>query len=344
MKTMLLVTLLCLANFASAGTRDGCFDIYWVDVEGGAATLMVTPTGESILIDTGNPGLRDPNRIVKVATEAAGLKKIDHLITTHYHGDHFGGAAMLSTLLPIGKVYDNGKFEGMPDNPGKEYFEFACESRTVVQPGMELPVKQPANGPKIRMKCIGTRQQFIEPQATDAANTQLCASCKEKDRDGSDNANSVVMLIDFGNFRFFDGGDLTWNQEMKLVCPKNLLGQVDVYQVTHHGLDSSNNPVVLQTIQPRVAIMNNGDRKGCLPEVFANLKATSSIEGIYQLHKNLRPDGSINNVEDMCIANHEESNQCSGNYVKLSVSADSNSYTVSIPANKHSREFKTKGK
>ena len=347
MKPHLLIALLCLAQlcFPSAilaDTRDGSFDIYWVDVEGGAATLMVTPTGESILIDTGNAGFRDPNRIVKVATEVAGLKKIDHLITTHYHSDHFGGASTLATLLPIGNVYDNGKFEGMPDNPGKEYFEFACSSRTVVQPGMELTLKQVNNGPKIKMKCIGTRKQFIEPQATDPANGQLCSACKEKERDGSDNANSIVMLIDFGNFRFFDGGDLTWNQEMKLVCPNNLLGDVDVYQVTHHGLDSSNNPVVLQTIQPRVAIMNNGDQKGCLPEVFANLKATKSIEGIYQLHKNLRPDGSVNNVEHACIANHEESAKCNGHYVKLSVSADSNSYTVSIPSNKHSREFKTK--
>lgn len=342
MKTVLFLVLICFASNSLAGTRDGCFDIFWIDVEGGAATLMVTPTGESILIDAGNPGLRDPNRIVKVATEVAGLRKIDHLITTHYHGDHFGGAAMLATLMPIGNVYDNGKFDGMPDNPGKEYYEFACASRTVIQPGSEIALKQRLDGPQVRMKCIGTRQQFIKPQANDPANEELCSACKEKDRDGSDNANSVVMLIDFGKFRFFDGGDLTWNQEMKLVCPNNLLGQVDVYQVTHHGLDSSNNPVVLQTIQPRVAIMNNGDRKGCLPEVFANLKATSSIEGIYQLHKNLRPDGSVNNVEDSCIANHEESAKCNGNYVKLSVSADSNSYTVSIPSNNHRREFKTK--
>ena len=342
MKYAILLSVLCLSEIACGGIRDGCFDIYWIDVEGGAATLMVTPTGESILIDTGNPGLRDPNRIVKVATDVAGLKSVDHLITTHYHGDHFGGAAMLSTLLPIGNVYDNGKFDGMPDNPGREYYEFACSSRTVMQPGAELTLKQLAVGPNLRVKCIGTRQQFIEPQAADADNGQLCAACREKDRDGSDNANSIVMLIDFGNFRFFDGGDLTWNQEMKLVCPNNLLGQVDVYQVTHHGLDSSNNPVVLQTIQPRVAIMNNGDRKGCLPEVFANLKALPEIEGIYQLHKNLRPDGAVNNVEDSCIANHEESAKCSGHFVKLSVAPDSNSYTVSIPSNNHIREFETK--
>lgn len=339
------VVLLTAAHVVAVGraaTRDGGFDIYWVDVEGGAATLMVAPSGESILVDTGNPGIRDANRIVKVATEVAGLQRIDHLVTTHFHVDHYGGAAMLSTLLPIGHVYDNGIFEGMPDNPGKEYFEFRCQQRSVLKPGDEIELKQVAAASPLRIRCIGARQQFVAPQPTDQANSELCATCREKERDGSDNANSIVLIVDFGQFRFFDGGDLTWNQEMRLVCPNNLLGDVDVYQVTHHGLDSSNNPVVLQTIKPKVAIMNNGDRKGCLPEVFANLKATPSIEAIFQLHKNLRPDGSVNNVEEAYIANLTPSDKCQGHYVKLAVAADSTSYTVSIPHTKLSRQFTTR--
>ncbi len=338
----LFIMLAVLPAVVVADARDGHFDIYWIDAEGGAATLMVTPSGESVLIDTGNPGLRDANRIVKVATEVAGLRRIDNLITTHYHRDHFGGAATLASLLPIGTVYDNGIFEGMPDNPGKEYFEFKCDRRQTIQPGDELAIKQTAGSPQLRFKCIGTRQQFISPGTTDAANAEICATCREKDRDGSDNANSVVMLIDFGNFRFFDGGDLTWNQESKLVCPNNLLGEVDVYQVTHHGLDASNNPVVLQTIKPKVAIMNNGERKGCFPEVFANLKATSSLEAIYQVHKNLREDGAINNVDAEYIANKTPSDKCDGHYIKLAVAPNAQTYTVSIPAHGHSREFVTR--
>jgi competence protein ComEC len=198
------------------------------------------------------------------------------------------------------------------------------------------------SGNAVRLRCIGARQQFTAAQASDPLNDKICATCREKERDGSDNANSIVMLVDFGHFRFFDGGDLTWNQETKLVCPNNLLGDVDVYQVTHHGLDSSNNPVVLQTILPRVAIMNNGDRKGCLPEVFANLKATPSIEAIFQLHKNLRPDGSVNNVEDIFIANHESSEKCAGHFVKLAVAPDSLTYAVSIPHTGVLRQFRTK--
>ena len=125
-----------------------------------------------------------------------------------------------------------------------------------------------------------------------------------------------------------------------LVHPFNLVGEVDVYQVTHHGLDSSNNPIVLHSLKPRVAIMNNGVTKGCLPEVFANLTETESLDAIYQVHKNLRPDGATNNVPDEFIANH--SKDCKGNYINLSVAPDSKSYVVSIPAHDHSRKFETK--
>ena len=118
-----MVTLVVCAHAVLAGSDNGRFDIYWVDVEGGAATLMVTPRGESVLIDSGNPGHRDPDRIVKVATEVAGLTRIDYLITTHYHRDHYGGAATLATLIPIGTVFDNGIFDQMPDNPGAAYFD-----------------------------------------------------------------------------------------------------------------------------------------------------------------------------------------------------------------------------
>lgn len=334
--------LLALCSLAAAGSKDGRFDVYWVDVEGGAATLMVTPAGESILIDSGNPGLRDPNRIAHVATKVAGLQRIDHLITTHYHRDHYGGASSLSKLLPIGTVYDNGKFEGMPDDPGKDYFEFKAEKRVVINPGDTIPVKQPSKGKRVTLSCLGTRKTFITAKADDPDNATICATHRPKPRDGSDNANSVATLIKFGGFSFYDGGDLTWNQEVKLVCPKNVVGEVDVYQITHHGLDSSNNPVLLQSLKPHVVIMNNGHTKGCMPEVFANLNATKSIDQIYQVHKNLRPDGAVNNVADEFIANHKAADECEGHYIKLSVAPDSESYTVSIPSSSHTKTFKTK--
>ena len=342
LRTSGLFLFLALCSAAAASPKDGRLDIYWIDVEGGAATLIVTPAGETVLIDTGNIGRRDPDRIVKTLVEVAGMKQLDHVIVTHYHSDHFGGAATLGDLVPIRNLWDNGEFDGLRDRPDKAYLTLKCGKKHVLAPGSKLPLSeaQQRENQAVSLTCIGTRQTFIEPPAGTPENKEVCAAAKEKERDGSDNANSVVAVLDFGPFRFFDAGDLTWNQETKLVCPKNLIGKVDVYQVTHHGLDASNNPLVIRSLEPRVAIMNNGTTKGGAPEVFANLKEQKSIEAIYQVHKNLRPDGSVNNVADEYIANKEE--QCKANYIKLSVAPDAKTYTVSIPANKHERTFKTR--
>jgi beta-lactamase superfamily II metal-dependent hydrolase len=338
----LLIIFACAASgTAFAGPKDQRLDVYWVDVEGGAATLLVTPAGETVLVDAGNPGRRDADRIVRVLTETAGLREINHLITTHYHGDHYGGASSLSKLVPVRSVYDNGTFAGMPERPAKEYFEFKCDRRVVINPGDKLELKPATDSAaKVLATCLGTRQQFIAAPSGAAANEAICAAHKPKDRDGSDNANSVVMLFGLGDFRLFDAGDLTWNVERNLVCPVNLVGKVDVYQVTHHGLSASNNPIVLATLNPTVAVMNNGVRKGCEPEVFATLKGTKSLEAIYQVHKNLRSDGAVNNVADEFIANREE--KCKGNYIKLSVAPDGKSYTISIPANGHEKTYRSR--
>ena len=339
----LALAIVLSASPAWGGKSDGRLDIYWIDVEGGAATLIVTPEDECVLVDTGNPGLRDARRISQVVSQIAGLKAIDHLIITHYHRDHYGGAEALSSMLPIGHIYDNGKFEGMPDNPGSAYFDLRCGERHVIEPGEFIRLRAGASsGSNLTMQCLGTRKTFLDAALVNAANNEERAGLhKPKDRDGSDNANSVVTLLRFGDFQFFDGGDLTWNQEQRLVHPFNLVGEVDVYQVTHHGLDSSNNPILLQSLKPHVAIMNNGDRKGCMPEVSANLKAVKSLAAIYQVHKNLRPDGQTNNVDDEFIANRETKEDCQGNYIKLSVASDSKSYSVSIPAHQHERAYQT---
>src|SRR4051812_37712756 len=210
--TMPRFAIWCIAIFIActstlfAGLPDHRLDLYWIDVEGGAATLLVTPAGETVLIDTGNPGRRDPDRIVKVVTEVAGMKQIDHLIITHYHGDHFGGALTLVDQLPVGNIYDNGQFEGMPDNPGKAYFELRVGERHVVKPGMALPLKQAAeaSAPRLSFTFLGGQKQFIDAPADAPDNAAICASSREKERDGSDNANSVVMVAGFGAWRFYD--------------------------------------------------------------------------------------------------------------------------------------------
>jgi competence protein ComEC len=272
----------------------------------------------------------------------AGLRQIDHLVVTHYHLDHYGGAAALSRVIPIGHVHDNGQFEGLREPPDQEYREFKAGRRSVISPGDELRLAQleSAGAPPLRVRCLAARQQIVAVDEAQHAENPHCGDYQPKPEDLSDNANSVVLLVSLGRFDFFDAGDLTWNVEHALVCPRNRVGAVDVYQVTHHGLDSSNNPVLLRALEPTVAVMNNGVTKGCEPYTFAALRETPSLQAVYQVHKNLRPDGDHNNAPDEQIANLQE--DCQANYIHLHVEPDGEEYTVSIPGRGHERTFRTK--
>jgi hypothetical protein len=317
------------------GARAENLRVFWSDVEGGAATLIVTPAGESILIDSGSAGNRDAQRIFKAAGERFQLKQIDFLITTHFHSDHFGGAAELAGLIPIKTVYDNGVFDGGYERPTKVYELFPAEKRLVLNPGDELPLKNLDGQPRVSLKCICARQKFIDPPAGAQPNA-ACANPERKGLDKTDNANSIVVVLSCGDFRLYAAGDLTWNVEEKLVCPVNLIGKVDVYQCTHHGLEQSNNPLVLNAIAPTAAVMSNGTTKGSEPGTWKALRAAASVQATFQIHKNLRADKE-NNTPDELIANLEKN--CEGHGILLELDAAAHNYTLSIPATKVNRTF-----
>ncbi len=316
MKKLLLLSL--LGAYAVYGASKN-LEIYWIDAEGGAATLIVSPSGESMLVDTANrtPDDRDAKRIF-AATQQAGLKKIDFLVTTHFHGDHIGAMAALAKMIPIGVYMDHGESVEIA-RPAvatayKAYLELAGTTRRILKPGDRIPLK----GVDVQV-IMSAGQGILKPLKNAGAKNATCADFKEHAPDTDpDNDQSVGFLLKFGKFDFLDLGDLTRNYEQKLVCPVNLIGKVDLYQTSHHGLDRSNSPQLLTAIQPTVAVMNNGPRKGGQATVFETLRKSGGVGDIWQGHLALDTPKEVNTGEDM-IANMEPTAECKGNMLKVSV-------------------------
>lgn len=334
LKTLILTFIIfgMVQNIGAAPSNT--LDIYFIDTEGGAATLIVTPAGESLLVDAGNPGERDATRIAHVARDIAKLKSIDYCIITHYHADHFGGIPHLLKLIPIKRFYDYGTAPNpLPKdiNPQllQAYRQATNGKAVALRPDDRIRFKRQRTTPAVALRVVASNGIVIG-EKSDAAQTQACGlNFNPLSDDVTDNRRSVAFVLSFGDFRFFDGGDLTWNTEHRLVCPKNLVGTVDVFQVNHHGMDTSNNPALVAALNPRVALINNGARKGGRAQTYATLKKVSSIETIYQLHRNVMTTDA-DNTASAFIANNEEN--CNGDFIKLTVNAKRRVYTVNIPS------------
>ncbi len=306
--------------------------IYYVDVEGGAATLIVTPAGESILIDTGWPGndSRDAKRI-EAAMKKAGIVAIDHLIITHYHTDHFGGVPELATRVKINQFYDHGPMTSLSEDlkfeqKYKAYLEATKGKSVTLKPGSVINLKRNAGSPPVGFQVLSARGEVISETGMASNPNRQCARAEDRPIDTTDNARSIVFKLRIGNFDFLDTGDLTWNIEKRLVCPVNLVGEIDLYQVGHHGTDTSNNPVLLRSITPTVAIMNNGPRKGGHPDTVRNLQGLPLFADLYQMHRNLGVSPDQNTSEEL-IANLDEAND-RGHMIKVEVNINQREFSV----------------
>ena len=288
--SLLLVSAVCAMPVVSSAQAPAgkTLDIYFIDTEGGQSTLYVSPGGQTLLVDAGNAGERDLNRILEVL-KVAGVKQLDHFWLTHYHGDHYGSLIEVAKQVPIKHLYDHGSsIEAERPNIIKfqaAYAEFYKGiPRTIVKPGDTIAL----NG--VDLTAVASDNVPLKtplPKAPGAGRPNaLCAEHKPRDESkvDPDNHQSAGFVMNYGRFRTINLGDLTWSREFALMCPNNPIGTVDLYLTSHHGLDQSGSPALVHAIHPRVAIMNNGTRKGGAVQTFQTLETSPGLEDIWQLH------------------------------------------------------------
>jgi competence protein ComEC len=257
--------------------------IYVVDTEGGKATLFVTPAGESLLMDSGNPGGRDTDRIMAAIADA-GLSRIDYLLTTHYHVDHVGGLQELAKRIPIGTFIDHGPtVEEREQVAGfqQAYAELYGKAKhLVVKPGDRVPIAG------VDWRIVSSAGSVLKtPLPGGGKPNAACAAFTPKDiTTDPENGQSVGSVVTLGQFRTIDLGDLLWNKEFELMCPNNPIGPIDLYLVSHHGTDASGSAVLVHGLQPRVAVMQNGTRKGAGTQTMPTMRTSPGLEDIWQLH------------------------------------------------------------
>ena len=302
--------------------KDKALHIYFVDVEGGQATLFVTPAGQSLLIDTGWPDNegRDADRIVAVAKNA-GIDKIDYVLITHFHDDHVGGVPQLAARIPIGTFIDHGENRETGDAvtvKGWQAYQALLATgkykRISLKPGDAVPVKG------MEATIISSDGALIgKPLAGAGQDNPYCKDAEHFPADTTENLRSLGTFINFGKLRILDLGDLTHDKEMELVCPTNKIGKIDIYIVSHHGWAQSSSPAFVYGLAPRVAVMDNGPKKGGTPSVLDIIRKSPGLEDLWQLHFS-EEGGAEHNVQAEFIAN--PGGPDAGNYLELTAHPD----------------------
>jgi competence protein ComEC len=340
-----IVAIVVLAQGVVRSQDDGELNIFFIDVEGGQATLVVSPSGESLLIDSGFPGERDAGRIADAAT-AAGVTQIDHHMITHLHADHLGSTPVLATKMPILSFVDVGALVEPNSRSEGAYRAYAAVreggDHTVAKAGDRIPVA----GLDVQIVIAGG-VALTEPLPGAGEPNPLCRTFEPLPPDESEDARSVGVVIRHGAFSMLDLGDLTWNKEHDLACPNNMLGSIDLYLATRHGLNGAGLPALVQGVRPKVAVINNGATKGASPEHFRTIKHSPGLEDIWQLHYSVPRDGisqlyetsspggpELNTSADL-IANLDET---TAHYLKLTAREDG-SFVLENPRTGFTREY-----
>ncbi len=337
----LILSAAAITATAQQASTVPALNVYFIDVEGGQATLLVTPAGKSLLIDTGwddNSG-RDADRIVAAAKQA-GLTRIDYAIITHFHQDHVGGVPQLLDRMPVGVFFDHGENRELTTQVEKDFGNYtkalnaAHIKRVTAKPGDLLPVSG------LSVKVVSADGALIDRPLPGAGQlNDYCKSTETRPADQTENARSLGTLITFGKIRILDLGDLTWDKEMQLMCPVNKLGKVDILIVSHHGWNQSSSPALIDAIGARIAIMDNGAKKGGSTPVLDTILKAPGLETLWQLHFS-EEGGAAHNTAPEYIANLSGA-QDAGNYLKLTV-APGGAFSVMNSRTRQSKSYPAK--
>ena len=366
----LLLALPLVGMLSAADT----LDIYYIDVEGGKALIVQNPSGQAMLIDGGMAGFtmpagmrnrapqrrgpaaegrgpapqaqrrrpamdpdRDVNR-VSAAAKAAGVTKFDVTLVTHYDIDHVGNIPNIAKRFPLGLLVDHGPLLPNPNfNPinrmaADAYVQFLPgHKRMIVKPGDIIPFED------VKITVVTSNEEVLtEPMEGAGQPNEFCPATLPERVQADDNGASIGTIWEFGEFRMADFADLLQWAEMKLMCPNNPIGTVDLFMLSHHGLAASNSAALVHALQPKATITDNGERKGIAPEVVQVLRSAPSKPDVWQLHLSTTA-GEGNNAPEDFLANLSQEN-CEGHWIKVSARRDG-SFTITNSRNNFSKTY-----